>query len=58
MDGSNEPRFVVDTKESKLGGRRLTNMKGVDYIKMDLQNNVDSRWNFQKIKGKAYYVKV
>jgi hypothetical protein len=25
---------------------------------MDLQNNIDSRWNFQKIQGKACCVKV
>jgi len=58
MKGRNEPRFVVDTKESNLGGRRLTNTKSVDYVKMDLQNNIDSRWNFQKIQRKACCVKV
>ncbi len=46
MEGGNEPSFVVDTKESNSGGSRLTNTKGVDYVKMDLQNNVDNKWNF------------
>jgi hypothetical protein len=32
MERSNEPRFAVDTKESNLGGRRLTNTKGVNYV--------------------------
>jgi hypothetical protein len=35
MEGGNEPRFVVNTKESNLGGHRLTNTKSVNYVKMD-----------------------
>jgi hypothetical protein len=58
MEGGNELRFVVDTKESNLGASRLTNMKGVDYVKMDSHNNVNSGWNFQKIQGKACCVRV
>jgi hypothetical protein len=58
MEGGNEPRFVVDTIESNLGGSRLTNMKGVDYVNMDLQDNTDTGRNFQKNQSKACCVRV
>jgi hypothetical protein len=58
MEGGNKPRFVVNTTESNLGGSRLTNTKGVNYVKMDLQNNANNGWNSQKIQGKACCAKV
>jgi hypothetical protein len=46
IEGGDEPIIGIDTENLNLGDNRLTARKGVNYIKMGLQNQVGSGWKY------------
>jgi hypothetical protein len=52
MEGGNEPSFVVNTKESNLGGSRLTNTKVLIMSKWIYKTTLITNGTFKKFKAR------